>query len=78
MDLIQTGPTINSTAADTLLLMQAAFNLWNNGLSTTGGAFIPDKSFWYSINFKWTGRQWSYMPKSMEMEPLMMNDHQGH
>jgi len=35
MDLIQTGPTINSTAADTILLMQAALDLWNNGLSSS-------------------------------------------
>jgi len=36
-DLIQTGPTIHSTATKTLLLMQAALDLWNQGLSTTRG-----------------------------------------
>jgi len=51
--MIQTGPTINSTTVKTLLLMQAALNLWNNGLSTTGRALVPDKSFWYLIDFKW-------------------------
>jgi len=73
-DLIQTGPTINSTAAETLLLMQV---VWNNGLSATGGALVPDKSFWYSMDFKWNSGHWSYMPQATEMEPLMMNDHQG-
>jgi len=36
-DVIQTGLTINSTAMETLPLMQVALNLWNNGLSATGG-----------------------------------------
>jgi len=35
-DLIQTGSTITSTMGDTLPLMQAALNLWNDGLSATG------------------------------------------
>jgi len=76
-DLIQTGPTINSMATETLPLMQVALDLWNNGLSTTGGALVLDKSFWYLIDFKWTSGCWSYMPKATETEPLMMNDHQG-
>jgi len=54
MDLIQTGPTITSTMGDTLPLMQATLNLWNSGLSATGGALVPEKSFWYSIDFKWS------------------------
>jgi len=37
MDLIQTGSTITSTMGDTLPLMQAALDLWNNSLSATGG-----------------------------------------
>jgi len=45
MDLIQTGPTITSTMGNTLPLMQAALDLWNNGLSATGGALVPEKSF---------------------------------
>jgi len=77
MDLIQTGPTIKSTTGDTLLLMQAALNVWNSSLSATGGALVPEKSFWYLIDFKWSSSCWSYMPKQTTMEPLLMNNHLG-
>jgi len=77
MDLIQTGSTIKSTAGDTLPLMQATLDLWNSGLSATGGALVPEKSFWYSIDFKWSSSHWSYMPKQTTMEPLLMNNHLG-
>jgi len=53
-DLIQTRLTINSMAGNTLPLMQAALDLWNSSLSTTGGALVPEKSFWCSIDFKWS------------------------
>jgi len=45
MDLIQTGPTINSTVAKTLPLMQAALDLWNQGLSTTRGHYSQTNHF---------------------------------
>jgi len=59
------------------VLMQAALNLWNSSLSTTGGALVPEKSFWYLIAFRWSSGCWSYMPKQTTMEPLLMNDHLG-
>jgi len=57
--------------------MQAALDLWNNGLSAMGGALVPEKSFWYAIDFKWRSSRWSYMPKQTAVEPLEMNDHVG-
>jgi len=56
MDLIQTGPTIHSMAVETILLMQVALDLWNNGLQATGGALVPTKLFCYAINFKWKSK----------------------
>jgi len=76
-DLIQTGPTIKSTMSDTLPLMQAVLNLWNSRLSAMGGALVPEKSFWYAINFRWRSGHWSYMPKQTAVEPLEMNNHVG-
>jgi len=76
-DLIQTRLTITSTTGDTLPLMQAALNLWNSSLSTKGGGLVPEKSFWYSIDFKWRSGHWSYMPKHTVVEPLAMNNHLG-
>jgi len=43
----------------------------------SSGALVPEKSCWYSINFKWKSGKWNYMPKKMETKPLMMTDHQG-
>jgi len=75
MDLIQTGPTLHSTTADTLPLMQAALDLWNQGLSVTRGALVPEKSFWYLINFKWKSGQWQYDKNAGANNQLMMTDH---
>jgi len=44
-DLIQTGPTITTSESDTLLLMQVALDLWNQGLSATGGTLVPENPF---------------------------------
>jgi len=74
-DLIQTGPTITTSEMDTLPLMQAALDLWNQGLRATGGALVPEKSFWYSINFKWRSGCWSYTPMQTQTEHLLMDNH---
>jgi len=74
-DLIQTGPTITTSETDTLPLMQAALDLWNQGLHATGGALVPEKSFWYSIDFKWRSRCWSYTLMQTQTEHLLMDDH---
>jgi len=76
MDLIQTGPTIYSSSVETLLIMQAALDLWNDGLRATGGALVPAKSFRYAIDFRWKSGHWSYAPKKEEHNQLWMTDHQ--
>jgi len=55
------GSGEHTTANKTLPLMQAALDLWNQGLSATRGALIPEKSFWYLIDFKWAGSRWKYV-----------------
>ena len=44
--------------------MQEALTLWEGVLSATGGALVPEKSFWYLVAFKWsaTGNH-SYVAK---------------
>jgi len=76
-DLIQTSQTIHSMANETLLLMQVALDLWNQGLSATGGSLIPEKSFWYLIDFKWAAGRWKYATQDTATNQLMMNDHQN-
>jgi len=60
MDKIQTRHNIQATKNNMQVLMQAALDLWNQGLLATGGALVPEKSFWYSINFCWCIGKWSY------------------
>jgi len=51
MDLIQTGLSITSMDLDVIPLMQAALTLWEQGLCTTRGVLVLEKSFWYLIDF---------------------------
>ena len=46
---------------------QAGLNYWVGFLQATGGAINPDKSYWYLLDYKWTGAQWVY--RSMEEMP---------
>jgi len=57
-------------------MMQAALDLWNDGLRATVGALVPAKSFWYTIDFEWKSGCWSYAPKKEENDQLWMMDHQ--
>ena len=40
--------------------MQEILDHWGGLLRATGGALVPKKSYWYAINFKWTGSCWKY------------------
>ena len=77
-DLIQTGPTITSTDLDVIPLMQAALSLWETGLRATGGALVPEKSFWYLIDFRWRGSTWRYAKYPTEPGSLSMPDNNQH
>jgi len=75
MDLIQTGPLITSMDLNVIPLMQAALALWEQGLCMTRGALVPEKSFWYLIDFQWWGSQWRYAKYPVEPGTLTMPDH---
>jgi len=66
---------LHSTTADTMELMQAALDLRNQGLSATRGALVPEKSFWYTIDFKWKSRRWQYDKNAGASNQQMMTDH---
>jgi len=40
--------------------MQQSLSTWHGLLQATGGELVPDKCFWYLINFKWVNKQWLY------------------
>ena len=40
--------------------MQEVVSTWVRNLMTTGGAIVPDKSYWYPIDFVWKKGEWKY------------------
>jgi len=41
--------------------MQNSLQLWHGLLQATGGDLVPEKCFWYLIDFKWNKNRWQYM-----------------
>jgi hypothetical protein len=40
--------------------MQSVVDTWEGGLRASGGALVPDKSYWYLIHFTFKNNQWRY------------------
>jgi len=40
--------------------MQLSLQMWHGLLCVTGGDLVPDKCFWYFIDFQWHQQQWRY------------------
>ncbi|CAJ1947175.1 unnamed protein product [Cylindrotheca closterium] len=52
-DVMELNDDVEVTGKDLLPLVQLALDLWSGGISATGGAINPAKSFWWLIDFKW-------------------------
>ena len=39
---------------------QRGLDSWVGYLSCTGGAINPEKSYWYLVDYLWTGTRWRY------------------
>jgi len=50
--------------------MQKLLTMWHGLLKATGGELVPEKCFWYLINFKWLNKQWKYKT-SQELPGLL-------
>jgi hypothetical protein len=59
-DLIQTPRHDKETYQDVFTGLQHSLNTWEGGLQATGGAIVPEKSFWYLVDFKWSSENWRY------------------
>ena len=55
--------------------MQRALDLWQTGIEATGGALVPEKSFWSEVSFEWdeTG-QWNYCNNITPNSKIIMKD----
>jgi hypothetical protein len=71
-DLIQSFPSIST--ADAITGLQKAIDVWEGRLKATGGALVPEKTFWYLTAFKWQGGKWSYQSVA---EAPCVNDIKG-
>jgi len=40
--------------------LQSSVDTWEGGLNATCGAIVPEKSFWFLIDFTWTAGRWRY------------------
>jgi len=40
--------------------MQQSLTMWHKLLQATGRDLVPEKCFWYSIDFKWQNSTWTY------------------
>ena len=76
-DVMESKPDIGMTGETLLPSVQSALDLWSGGVSATGGAINPEKSFWWLIDFKWnpTSGSWTFrrneeMPGELRMRDL--------
>jgi len=58
MDLIVTDTSNSETAVTTK--MQGSVALWHGLLRATGGDLVPEKCFWYLIDFRFENHHWKY------------------
>jgi len=74
-DLIVTDDTNNAQKVSQK--MQDSLLLWHGLLQATGGDLVPDKCFWYLIDFKWERGQWRYIQWDESAWPLRIHRENG-
>ena len=77
-DLVQTTKDPQQSAMEGLQRFQAAVDCWSGCLQVTGGAIKPGKSFWYLLDWKWTGSSWSPLTKEEAPREITIRTAQGH
>jgi hypothetical protein len=75
-DLIHIGDS-HTTPQNVFDGMQNMLNHWEGGLRATGGALVPEKSYWYGIDFRWDPTNYTWHYKTMEELPgtLRLKNH---
>jgi len=75
--LWQSTANVNEKGEDVVEKMQEAVATWEGCLAASGGALSPQKSFWYLIDYRWTGDKWVYRTKEEMPATIQMHDEQG-
>jgi len=74
-DLCVTHPS--NSVTQVALHMQGSITSWEGLLRTTGGALVPDKCFWYLIDFESRHGKWYYRSAASTPASLFVHDHNG-
>lgn len=59
-DVIHTDENPFLPGEELMPQFQEAMDRWEGGLRASGGALVPNKSFWYLIDFQWSEDKWQY------------------
>jgi hypothetical protein len=62
-DVVHMAKDVNTSGDSVRQEMQQAIDHWEGGLKATGAALVREKSYWYLIDFVWTGENWRYATK---------------
>jgi len=73
-DLLRASRPGEQTSEEVAQDMQEGLDLWEGLLKATGGALVPDKSYWYLIDFKWKEGAWKYATTEETQFNLTMRD----
>ena len=76
-DTGETARDLDETFSDVNRRMQANMDMWQGTIRVTGGAVVPDKTFWYGIDFVWTDGIWKYATTQEAPGVLRVRDSQG-
>jgi hypothetical protein len=75
-DVIVSQTSMNSYL-DVIPILQSAVENWEGGLKATCGAIVPEKTFWYLIDFDWSGGRWTYKSNADAPGTVLLNDIEG-
>jgi hypothetical protein len=73
-DLLRASSVGRKTCGEVAQEMQQGLDLWEGLLKATGGALVPEKSYWYLIDFKWKDGGWKYATTEETQFELTMKD----
>ncbi len=76
MDVIVSNPYMED-GSEVISSLQSAVDNWEGGLKATGGAIVPEKTFWHLIDFSWSSGKWKYKSTDECPGSLFIKDIEG-
>jgi len=75
MDLCVAGPHV--TENNVVQQMQALVTQWEGTLRATGGALVPEKCFWYLLDYRYIGDKWQLATKAQHHGEITVHNSDG-